>query len=590
MKKLIFILFVLPLFLYGQNEVQRPAKAGLTKSGNYIYTEDDSVGIGTTTPTEKLEVDGNIKGDSLDVDGFIGNLSIGSNYISNDGDNEGLSVDSGGDITISNNLTITDSLGIGTTSPKEILHVDGNIMIKDTIFGLRNEGSSNTRRGTNGFGANLFVVDVSYGDLTSNPEYQPPNTVTISGSSSNPDQVMTISAVVWMAGFGTRLDFTSSAPSTDYDTVINTTATSYDTLYLSSVMLSNYFFSASNLQFNNSLGSVSIGVSAKSPATSSTYIGNGAGTSSTGTNSTFIGTNSGKESTGNGCTWVGNIAGQNDSTVQSVGVGERAGNNNKGAQTTFLGWSAGWYNEGDYNIGIGASASESNTGKLTTSIGLNSTYENTGDTVIGIGYEALQENTGSHVVAIGYNQGYQNTTDNILLIGDASLSATPLIYGDFANDTVKINGTFEVTGDVTYNLRHLHAFFADSAVVIDITQNTYTTITNATDALWTDDEANEVTFAGDTITVSTAGDYVLHFALDADGSGTNDIYKFKAYKNGVAVAGGPSAKGTFIHVSWVWYFEDLAVGDDIAIKVTNTVDNDDLTVTNGVIYFRKEHD
>jgi len=38
---------------------------------NYIYTENDSVGIGTTTPTEMLEVDGNIKGDSLDVDGFI---------------------------------------------------------------------------------------------------------------------------------------------------------------------------------------------------------------------------------------------------------------------------------------------------------------------------------------------------------------------------------------------------------------------------------------------------------------------------------------------------------------------------------------
>jgi len=43
-------------------------------------------------------------------------------------------------------------------------------------------------------------------------------------------------------------------------------------------------------------------------------------------------------------------------------------------------------------------------------------------------------------------------------------------------------------------------------------------------------------------------------------------------------------------ISNVWHIQDLIVGDDIAIYLTNTVDNDDITTVDCSIYIRKEHD
>ena len=47
---------------------------------------------------------------------------------------------------------------------------------------------------------------------------------------------------------------------------------------------------------------------------------------------------------------------------------------------------------------------------------------------------------------IGYNAGYDETGSNKLYIENSD-SSNPLIYGEFDNDFVKINGGFQVTGD-----------------------------------------------------------------------------------------------------------------------------------------------
>ena len=51
--------------------------------------------------------------------------------------------------------------------------------------------------------------------------------------------------------------------------------------------------------------------------------------------------------------------------------------------------------------------------------------------------------TGSGNVMIGYKAGYYEIGSNKLYI-DNSNTTTPLIYGDFANDSVKINGQMEI--------------------------------------------------------------------------------------------------------------------------------------------------
>ena len=92
------------------------------------------------------------------------------------------------------------------------------------------------------------------------------------------------------------------------------------------------------------------------------------------------------------------------------------------------------------------------TGSYNTAFGDAALYTNTtGGTNTAIGRAAGGLNsTGSGNVFIGYKAGYSETGSNKLYI-DNSDTTSPLIYGDFANDTVTINGDLTTTGTVTSN-------------------------------------------------------------------------------------------------------------------------------------------
>ena len=90
--------------------------------GGYKFTINDNgnFGLDTTNPSQKLDVNGRIKGD---------NLSIGTDLVYTDGTN----------------------VGIGTTNPNEKLHVAGNVNVND---GILLYDSLN-----NAFIANKYVLD-----------------------------------------------------------------------------------------------------------------------------------------------------------------------------------------------------------------------------------------------------------------------------------------------------------------------------------------------------------------------------------------------------------------------------------------------
>jgi hypothetical protein len=105
---------------------------------------------------------------------------------------------------------------------------------------------------------------------------------------------------------------------------------------------------------------------------------------------------------------------------------------NTGSYNSAFGYRAAYGNaSGSWNVAIGPFADRNNQG---------------GSQNIIIGYlaggtTALHSKSGN--IRIGYQAGYSDTTDNKLYIENSS-SNTPLIWGDFENDSLRINGTLDI--------------------------------------------------------------------------------------------------------------------------------------------------
>ncbi len=157
-------------------------------------------------------------------------------------------------------------------------------------------------------------------------------------------------------------------------------------------------------------------------------------------------------------------------TGNSVFIGEGAGKSDdlSDNQNVFIGSSAGNSNTtGSYNTAIGRqSLYTNNYGFSNTAIGRNSLYYNTiggynaaggrnslhsntmGSYNTAFGTYSLHNNTaGSGNIALGYRAGYNETGSNKLYIANSD-DTTPLIYGDFSADSLRINGKLEVAGTI----------------------------------------------------------------------------------------------------------------------------------------------
>ncbi len=168
----------------------------------------------------------------------------------------------------------------------------------------------------------------------------------------------------------------------------------------------------------------------------------------------------------------------------NTAIGKKAlQQNTEGLENTALGHSALMNNiDGGQNTGIGLGALATNTQSSgNTAVGYTALGESTGsgNTAVGsaamvdlltgannvavgagamiglgggsnntaIGYESGSMATGNDNIFIGHRAGYNETGDGKLYI-DNTDTPTPLIYGDFVNDTVKIHGTLDVNGSL----------------------------------------------------------------------------------------------------------------------------------------------
>ncbi len=176
-----------------------------------------------------------------------------------------------------------------------------------------------------------------------------------------------------------------------------------------------------------------------------------------GGHSCFLGENAGMNDNGTvkDNTAVGfNALQLNTDAVDNAAFGTYALKNSSGNLNTAIGsYSLTASTSGMGNTSVGKSASQLNTiGSYNVSLGAFANYSNeegSHNTIIGANAGsglAVQNISGN--VFLGYSAGFYETGDNKLYI-ENSVSSSPLIYGEFDNDLVKINGDLEVTGALT---------------------------------------------------------------------------------------------------------------------------------------------
>jgi len=300
----------------------------------------------------------------------------------------------------------------------------------------------------------------------------------------------------------------------------------------------------------------------------------------------FIGYDSGIYSTvGNYSIGIGHSALKGHNTlgqtgIYNIAIGFQAGmSTTSGSANTFIGVLAGQVNTtGIRNVMLGY-----NTGAAAIA---------SGNTFLGFS-SGSTTTTGKYNIAIGHDQDLATTTTDSTFITGVT-NGDPLLTGNMTVGVV--NRGLTVDGDFSYELRHAHLYYTGESTAIDLTQNVWSHLSNATKNLFTVDEASYLTFEGDSLTIIDGGDYELHLSADGTAGTTGDLILIGLTKNSDTplALGTPrdkaGANDAYVKHNWVWYLENLVAGDDLKVMVTNTADGDDYTPIDGVIYIKKVHD
>ena len=372
-------------------------------TGSDIYYNTGNVGIGTATPGEALDVAGNIK--------VTGKIATSSTIAIGSG--------SGG------NVAGYYSIHIGHDAGKN--DSGGNNVVMGFQAGAFQSKTNRTSIGSKSKAGNYSVAVGNDSSNGSSTDYS----VLVGNKTAQYTTGANNVAVGYEAGLGV----------TGASTFANTVAVGYQAL------------TALTTGANNTAVGYQSGL-VLTTQTHNTYLGHGAGVASTASGQTLIGSASKSNSATSGNNvGVGYLA---NAGTNAVAVGYRS---RSGTYGVSIGWFASEQNSSN-GIYIGYNAGRSATGSGNVVMGGRAFYGggNSGASNVVIGDGAFDGgnqgnqnvvigadagNTGTGNVLIGYQAGNAGTLSNKLYIENSN-STTPLIYGEFDNDILRVNGTLQV--------------------------------------------------------------------------------------------------------------------------------------------------
>jgi hypothetical protein len=163
--------------------------------------------------------------------------------------------------------------------------------------------------------------------------------------------------------------------------------------------------------------------------------------------------------------------------------------------------------------------------------------------------------------------------------------------GDVANDEYsKFSNDGRIRCDKIW---HAYGGFEGEGETITAGSGTWHLITNATDDLWTLDEADGVTITDDVLTITNGGDYFGLASLSISGLNTKDFH-VRLYNNtqtavmGRAIGVSTTGANNEVNVALPLYIEADA-GDQLQFEISS-VDGSDPTVDDGLFIITYLHD
>jgi len=415
--------------------------------------------------------------DSSGTIALLSNITGGSSFFQRDGDtlspiNTGDKITTTGWINTDSIYYIDDELALwqDCVNHRLFLNCSGNFTMTGDYNMLAGEGSgSNMTSGTRNtsFGYNALKLNTTGSDnfafgffaLRSNTTGSYNIAMGYRALNENTTAIHNIGMGYESLRYNTGGDYNFAIGSFslnnnttgDYNVAIGYKALQTNTTAIKSVAIGTEALYSSNFS-----GLIAIGYRALYACTGANNlaIGLNAGDDiTTGLSNLCIGTNAGGSfTTANYNTFIGNSAGSANTGSNNLAIGNQSYYLSSGGANLFIGNYSGYDCSGNYNIGIGQDALRSgatSTGvNYNTGIGSSSLYSITqGDNNVAIGYEAGYSNeTGIGNVFIGYQAGYNETGSAKLYIENSNAdSDNALIYGEFANDFLRVNGSLEVT-------------------------------------------------------------------------------------------------------------------------------------------------